>query len=494
MWTGLFCNEEKPASTEATKTTTTSTEPVEPSLFILTDNATPNVVSIILPKIGSYKVSIKEMLDSEELLVKEYLQEIPARFHSIEDLEPGKTYSICITSTEYDDTLCGEVTTTPVKVATPTTKPPKTTSTVLSSTSSSTASTTVPTPHTDDVFIASVSEKGVDPSAIVEEDAGHDSQPFDLLYPIIGAGAVIFFVVVFMVLYCCHRRRAALKTRETDSDTSRYSANYSQGKTVVVSSFEPVHKLNSNNNRQDQISSPVGPQSSQSLLMQNNDMYHMQQHDGRPSNATTPPLLSASTRNSSLGRNSQSSCSTSGVSASHVLDPQRGYSPNHTVARSTCDQPCCAIPEEVCYVDSGRYPVTERVLYNIPNNDMNQNNRNSDMAEYRMRNGSASDNSSLTDKSYQHIMPIRSTTSVNQYHQGPIVTTTVNPGYLYPHQITGSYAPPGVDIYPLSRGNTPYIPVTSQYPGRYADTARHLRTDGYLPPVHTGHAYEAVVM
>jgi len=258
-----------------------------------------------------------------------------------------------------------------------------------------------------------------------------------------------------MVVYCCYRRRARslMKTRETDSETSRYSANYSQGsKTVVVSSFDPV-----TNNRADQLQD--------------------HQYRERPQNATTPPLLNASTRNSSLGRNSnQSSSSTSGVS-SQIMDQsgRGGYSPNHTMTSRQCAEACCSIiPEEMCYLEAqGYHPV-----YNLPPPPPEE----LAAAEYRMRNasGAASDNS--LDNNVK-TAPYRAPT------QYPPTTTSAYP--LYPHHQLG-YA----DMYPMTR-STPYIPVTSQYPGRYADTSRHMRTEqGATSAYHPTavHTYEGVVM
>ncbi|XP_076806262.1 vasorin-like [Clavelina lepadiformis] len=406
---GMLCDKPLHRPTPSTSTTTSTTAIASNTAFrlrliIQSDTLTPNSVQIILPSTRKrLKVSVAQLSPNRiiDRSPREFHIRPTAHPYTVTNLEPGKRYNICISSTDaiqtslqsrriVEDKLCGEVTTLPI-----TTKPPVEEATDTNHEGDG-GDTIVKGGGGDNDDNTNAGQKNRDDSDIVKQPSGGNApvadpktdSDFKLLYPALGAFIILILVILF---FACYRNKRKLKQADNRSVGSRGHAEYVAGKT----GDQKIVPMVTHQRRQYQQQTSV-PQ-----LGQNGDVYHAPTHS-YPLNGASPQRVGTPNKTGSLGRSSNSGGSVSGVPQNHPIDMQRCCTTAAGVMHSVLamvngeEMRCSTTPSSCTYQSNGG-PYNGHVSYTTDHGSV------------------------LTSRGQEYVYPVRSTgTVVSQARPQPV--------------------------------------------------------------------------
>ncbi|XP_076818232.1 vasorin-like [Clavelina lepadiformis] len=453
---GMLCDKPLYRPTPSTSTTTSTTAiasntAFRPQMIIQSDTLTPNSVQIMLPSTRKrLKVSVAQLSPNGTIdrSPREFHIRPTAHPYTVTNLEPGKRYNICISSTDViqtslqsrhivEDKLCGEVTTLPIATQ------PQVEEATDTKHEDDGGETIVKGDDDDDDNTNAGQETG-DDSHIVEQPSGGNApvadpktdSDFKLLYPALGASLGAFIILILVILFfVCYRNKRKLKQADNRSVGSRGHAEYVAGKTgdqEIVPMVTPQRRQH-----QQRTSGP--------LLGQNGDVYHTPAHS-YPLNGASPQRVGTPNKTGSFGRSSNSGGSVSGVPQNYPIDMQRCCTTATGVMHSVApmvngeEMRCSTTPSSSTY-QSNSGPYNGHVPYTTDHGSV----LTSRVQEYVYRHHGKPETLSETcfqEQGQPVVVPVRSTgTVVNQFHQGPIATTTVSPATTY--QLNNPVTMPG---------------------------------------------------
>nr|XP_018673264.1 vasorin-like [Ciona intestinalis] len=501
-WTGMLCDHWKALPTPPTSTTTTTTLAARapsgnvPHLIIQSDTITPNSVGIILPSTGrSLKVTVTEILAGRKSTPNEYTIVPTTHPYTVNDLEAGKKYNICITSSDIirstggrdkivTDTLCGEVTTLNLPASG---SPDETTKDYDSNyvEPDKVENKVIPPPTVVD---APVVDPGDDEKQTGDTNPSVDTQhDFPLLYPALGAGLGAFVILVVAILFfVCYKNKKKQKKQANNNDSIKPS-EYSRGRpSNGICDPDMIPMMMQQVPRPTVTTSMVTPQG---------EIYQHPPHNHTQNGAIQPLRVSTPNKNGSLGRSSNSGGSVCGAPMSQPGEIQRGYSPgsnvSHTVPKDGLEEPRyvtspnCALS----YPSNGGVYSTQ-IPYTTTQQPPPHTNRGHEFL-YRAHPGSLAAET-IAETRYgetQGLVPRPTCTTVNHYHHSPIATT-MGPDYAYQQHVNGlvtGYSQPTVPQ--ITRSPVRYTPSTQMGSGvRFPDQrVGHLSLDRYGPAITSGH-------
>ncbi|XP_076805622.1 vasorin-like [Clavelina lepadiformis] len=437
---GMLCDKPLYRPTPSTSTTTSTTAiasntAFRPQLIIQSDTLTPNSVQIMLPSTRKrLKVSVAQIFPNGiiDRSPREFRIRPTAHPYTVTNLEPGKRYKICISSTDViqtslqsrrivEDKLCGEVTTLPITI-----KPPVEEVTTEHEGDGDGGDTIVKGDGGDNGDNTNAGQETGDDCDIVKQPSGGNApvadpktdSDFKLLYPTLGASLGAFIILILVILFfVCYRNKRKLKQADNRSVGSRGHAEYVAGKTGDQEIVPTV--THQRRQYQQQTSVP--------LLGQNGDVYHTPTHS-YPLNGASPQRVGTPNKTGSLG-SSNSDGSVSGVPQNHPIDMQK----------------CCTTAARVMHSVAPMVNSEELMRCSTtPSSSTCQSNDGpyNDHPTYTTGHGSV-----LTSRRQECVYPVRSTdTVVNQFHQRPIATTTVIPATTY--QLNNPVTMPGYQARP----------------------------------------------
>nr|CAB3267599.1 vasorin-like [Phallusia mammillata] len=475
-WKGLLCSDRIPSTSTTTMSTTTqkTTLPIlnTPGLHFDPTTLTETSVGIFVPKINNLiTVTVSKVVEGQKKNPRTFTILPRGHKYTVNGLSSGNRYRICITMRDntnpahvFDDTLCGEI-------ATPGTS---TTSTTTTTTNNTKKPVVVP-PKT-----GIPSEPSSDTNQGESDNVSQvTSDEFQLFYPVLGAGLGAFVILVVVIMfYVCYRNKQKLKHANNNDSMRPPKPEFKHAQPANETEMVPMVSKQRYMQQQPAITTP---------MLQNGDVNYVQ-HPSVQAMCVSPKRVGTPPKNGSLGRSSNSGGSMIGTQVPYTVDRQRCYSTgsaNGQIHQVTIeDMHCQQSPTHTTYQSNGgiytahspyttsQVPYTSSQVPYTSSHVPMLTNRNQDYV-FRSHGGSVIPQESYAETAYNDrpmpsgVMPGRATsTTVNQYHLGPISATSASPACTYrpinsaaaangygqmPRQSQLHYTPQKHSVYPNSR-------------------------------------------